>query len=248
MFPRHVIDPAGHHQPPNDAQVLWIASDQGPVEAWILPGDGVSEASPGPAVIFAHGNAELIDRYPPRLQPYRDAGITVVLCEYRGYGRSAGSPSEKRIVEDFAKCHAALIARDDVDPSRIVFHGRSLGGGVVCALSRRHRPAAIILQSTFSSLKAVARDHHAPAWLLADQFDNHSALEQYDGPVLIMHGRRDTIIPFHHAESLTCAAKSGRIVSFDADHNDPLPQDAYWRAIVSFLKKEQLISSSSAED
>src|SRR5688572_30832441 len=109
----------------------------GPVEGWFLPAYGVAAGRPGPAVIFAHGNAEIIDPYALELEPYRRMGVSVLLPEFRGYGRSGGEPSEEGITDDFVAFHDLLAARPDVDPSRIVFHGRSLGGGVVCALAAR---------------------------------------------------------------------------------------------------------------
>ena len=81
-------------------------------------------------VLFAHGNAEVID-YIALMSPYRDAGISVALLEYRGYGRSTGGPSEGLIADGLALVER-LKARPDVDPEQILLHGRSLGGGVVC--------------------------------------------------------------------------------------------------------------------
>src|SRR5690606_34255575 len=105
---------------------------EGRVEAWLLPGDGVSAERPGPAVVFAHGNAELIDHWPGALARYRRLGVSVVLPEYRGYGRSAGRPSESAIRDDLRALHARLSSHPMVDVTRLVYHGRSLGGGAVC--------------------------------------------------------------------------------------------------------------------
>src|SRR5699024_1012438 len=131
---------------------LWIDSDEGAVEAWFLPGDDVEPARPGPAILFTHGNAELIDHWPDALARYRRLGVSVVLPEYRGYGRSAGSPSEAAIAQDLRALHALLSADPRVDASRIVYHGRSLGGGAVCTLLDAHPPRALILESTFTSI------------------------------------------------------------------------------------------------
>ena len=82
--------------------------DGGGVEAWVLPGRGASAERPGPAVIFAHGNGELIDHWPDVLSWYVRQGVTVLLPEYRGYGRSAGRPSERDITDDFVWFHDDL--------------------------------------------------------------------------------------------------------------------------------------------
>ena len=73
---------------------------EGRVEAWFLPGEGASADTPAPLVVFTHGNAELIDDWPSNLDQYRRWGMSVLLPEYRGYGRSGGSPSQEDITAD----------------------------------------------------------------------------------------------------------------------------------------------------
>jgi len=141
-------------------QRIWLEKDQGPVEGWLLQGLGVAAEKPGPAVLIAHGNRELIDFYLDRARAYRRMGFTVLLAEYRGYGRSAGAPSRQRIAADFERFFDRLASLPFVDAKRIVFHGRSLGGAVLSELSRQRPPAALIVESTFTSIKAMA--HGAP--------------------------------------------------------------------------------------
>ncbi len=167
-FPRHSTqaDPrAGAGYP--GLEKLWIESPQGPVESWFLAGKGRSPTQPGPTVLFAHGNAELIDDWPGMLDEYRAMGVNLALLEYRGYGRSQGEPSEKAITRDFIRFHDQIASRSDVDSRRIFFHGRSLGGGALCALSNHRKPAALILQSTFLSVTALARRFLLPGFLIA---------------------------------------------------------------------------------
>ncbi len=207
------------------------------MEAWFLPGDGVSVASPGPAVVFGHGNAELIEHWPELLAPYRQMGISVLLPEYRGYGRSAGTPSEAAIREDFLAFFARLVARPEVDPRRVVLHGRSLGGGAVCTLAERHPPAALVLQSTFTSVADVAKGWLVPRALVADRFESLPVVQRLECPVLVVHGRRDRIVPFAHGEALARSCRRGRLVAVDADHNDCPPEwGSFWREIDLFLR------------
>jgi fermentation-respiration switch protein FrsA (DUF1100 family) len=238
LFPRYAV----RASPDAGAGVeglerLWVTSDEGRVEGWLLPGRGVSAEQPGPAVIFAHGNAELIEHWPDEMARYRELGISVLLPEYRGYGRSAGSPSEAAITEDFVAFHELLVARPEVDDSRIVFHGRSLGGGAVCALARHKRPAAFILQSTFTSVADIARGWFVPRALVADPFDSREVLGTLrDTPVLIVHGERDSLIPVSHAHELARAAAGSRLVLYDCDHNDCPPRwSDFWREVEAFL-------------
>jgi hypothetical protein len=171
----------------------------------------------------------------------------VFLPEYRGYGRSAGAPSEAAIVEDFVEFHERLVARPDVDASRIVYHGRSLGGGAVCSLARVRPPAAMILQSTFESVPAVARRYLVPRFLVLDPFDNLEVVRSMDARLLVIHGRRDTTIPFAHGRTLSSAARNGRLVAYDAGHNDCPPRGQvteYWEEIRRFLVDAEIITGT----
>ncbi|MBX3251680.1 MAG: alpha/beta hydrolase [Myxococcales bacterium] len=216
----------------------WHESPEGPVEAWFIPGEGVSAARPGPVVIYTHGNAEVIDPLPRWLTPYRAMGVSVLLPEYRGYGRSAGRPSEDAIRDDLVAFYARLVARPEVDPARVVLHGVSLGGGAAGLLARAHRPAAMILQSTFTSVSDIAwESFRAPRFLISDRFDTLDAIGGSDLPTLILHGRRDEVIPFSHGERLHRALSRSTFVACDAGHNDlPPPGLDYWGILEAFLR------------
>lgn len=223
LFPRHLVQaPRGVAQAIPDLEVLWLDTPQGRVEAWLLPGRGVSAQEPGPAVIFAHGNAEVIDHWASFLEPYQAMGITVLLPEYRGYGRSGGSPSQKSITEDLVRFYDLLVARPEVDPGRVIFHGRSLGGGAVCALAARRPPASLILQSTFTSVRELMAGYFVPGFLVADPFDNLAVLRHLAAPTLVVHGEHDMLIPHTHAQRLAQASQ-GRLLSYPCDHNDCPP-------------------------
>ncbi len=241
LFPRHLTEPQPQAANLIDGlEEVWIESDQGPVEGWLIPG-GATAQEPGPAVIFAHGNAELIDYWPVEMAPYREMGVTVLLAEFRGYGRSAGSPSQDRITSDFEAFYDILAARPDVDPDRIIFHGRSMGGGAACALAAERRPAALILQSTFTSLPNMARRFFLPGFLVLDQFDNEALVRDFDGPVLVVHGEQDTLIPFSHGEALRAAAAGpAELVPLTGGHND-CSQQLIFEAIERFLGEHDLI-------
>jgi fermentation-respiration switch protein FrsA (DUF1100 family) len=220
-----------------------LVTDEGEVEAWFIPGAGVSAQRPGPAAIFAHGNAELIDHWPGTLEPYLRMGVSLLLVEYRGYGRSAGSPSQATITDDFVRFYDRLVARAEVDPRRIVLHGRSLGGGVVCALAAKREAAALILMSTFTSVADMARRYLMPRALVRDPFDNLAVIQRFGRPVLIVHGERDVTVPFRHAELLHRAAARSRLVRHaGSDHNDCPPDwPAFWRDVKRLLDEGGLL-------
>ncbi len=237
LFPRDLVREVPAALRTEGLERWWIDSDDGPVEAWLLPGDGVSAARPGPAVIFAHGNGELIDHWPAMLARYRRLGVSVVLAEYRGYGRSAGAPSEGAIAEDLEALHARVLATPSIDPTRLVYHGRSLGGGAVCTLLPRHPPRALLLESTFTSVPDVAAGMSVPRFLIVDRFESLAAVRAYEGPLLVFHGDRDRVIPIEHGRRLAAAHPDAELVVYPSGHNDlPPPGADYWERIERFLR------------
>ena len=207
------------------------------VVAWFVPAEG---PAPRGAVVFTHGNGELVDDHVRRYARYRALGLHVLAVEYRGYGRSGGSPSQAALVDDLRVFRERLVADPRVDPSRVVYHGRSLGGGVICGLAATHPPRALVLESSFSSLASFASGYLAPAFLMRDPYDNLSVVSHLDLPILIIHGRQDRVIPFAHAERLAEAATEPPTwwVCDDCGHND-LPRDvgAYWAALAAWLDR-----------
>ena len=246
---RSVIFPRGYTGPapvadklPDGVERVWLRIDGNKVETWYLPpltfpGDGKT-----PAVIFAHGNAELIDHCREEMLPFGAMGIGVLLVEYPGYGRSQGTPSQHSITAAFTGAHDLLISRNDVDPARIVYFGRSLGGGAVCSLAAEKPPAAMVLVSAFTSIQSMAAKYLVPAFLVRDPFDNLAVIGSFQNPVLIVHGKHDEIVPYRHAVDLQRAAVRGKLVTYDCGHNDcPPDQNLYWQEIKLFLTEAGII-------
>lgn len=229
IFPRHLLrtDEAAFRNEPG-LERWTIESDEGPVDAFFLP----AERERAPVVVHCHGNGELIDYWVRPLRRYRRLGMHVVLAEYRGYGRSAGKPSERAIASDLRALHARID--DDARIERVFLHGRSLGGGAVCTLAATGVPiAGMILESTFTSIPDLVS--WAPRRLVSDVFDNHGVLRELDVPVLFLHGRRDEIVPYRHAQRNLEVSRRGELVSFECGHNDMPQNDRWWSAIESFL-------------
>ena len=243
IFPRYQIpQPAQADLPIAGIEKIWFDTAGAKVEAWFIPADGSSSASPQPVVIFGHGNGELIDYWPEELGKFARLGIGLLLVEYPGYGRSAGNPSEKSVSQTFVAAHDWLTSRTDIDSSRIILLGRSLGGGAVCALARHRPSAALILMSTFASAKSFAKKFLVPSILVRDPFDNLSVVENFPGPVLIIHGKHDTIIPYSHGKALHAAAKQGEMITYNAGHNDCPPDwDKFWNDVERFLRQNGII-------
>ena len=201
------------------------------------PGQG-----PNPVVLFAHGNGELIEHWPDLLAPYLELGISVLLPEYRGYGRSAGWPSAGTIGDDFQWFLRHVAQRPEVDPTRLILHGRSIGGGVVCDLARHVRPSALVLWSTFTSIDDVAKRFGVPRFLVPDHFESETALGEIRAPAFIVHGTQDMLIPVEHAHRLAAASRDSELHLYPAGHNDcPPPASDHWLALSRFLRQAAVV-------
>jgi fermentation-respiration switch protein FrsA (DUF1100 family) len=224
------------------AEQIWLENEEGMVEAWFLPGDGVSAKAPGPAVIIAHGNGELIDGWlTGTAGRYRQAGVSVLLPEYRGYGRSDGTPTQRHITRDFVEFYDRLAARSEVDKQRIAFHGFSLGGAVLASLASKRLPAALVVQSSFTSIRDMAPAVPVPSFLITDPFDTLAVIESLDVPTLIVHGRADQVIPVEHGKRLAKAARDAELVVHDGGHHVMTDQVVFWRAVRTLFERANLI-------
>jgi fermentation-respiration switch protein FrsA (DUF1100 family) len=228
--------------PPAGIVPITVVTATGRSEAWFMPPLKRKNGERRPLVIFFHGNGEVIDYLPEQAEGFRQMGMGVLLVEYPGFGRSAGNPNEKSITETAVAAYDAMLRRAEVDPQRIVLFGRSLGGGAACALAARRPSAALILQSTFSSTRAMARAFLAPGFLVRDVFDNGAVLAAYPQPVLLFHGSSDTTIPPEHSRTLQRLAPHARLVEFSCGHND-FPPDwrEFYRILAVFLKDAGVI-------
>lgn len=238
LYPRHLVGGAVAA----GGTMERIAHDADRAEAWFLP-PLTGTTTPAPTVVFAHGNGELIDFWPAALESYRRMGLGVLLVEYRGYGRSPGTPTQPSITDDFTAYRDQIAARPDVDENRLVYHGRSLGGGVVCALAAARPPRAVILESSFTSVATIAGRMGVPSFMVLDPYDNLAFVETSSLPILIIHGSRDQVIPFAHAKHLHAAAHDSRLHRIDgAGHNDALFQRRdYWQRISHFLQEAGIV-------
>jgi len=238
IFPRHLADaPYGPPQSWPQQRRIWLETDEGRTEVWFVPAQTDRAGTQAPAVLFAHGNAELIDHQWAVVRGYRRLGVSVMLCEYRGYGRSGGTPTQRHLVADFRRCYELLTQMEEVDSNRIILHGRSIGTGVVSAVAAECRPAAVVLRSPFLSVRRLAATWLIPPFLVRDPFDNVAALRAYGGPVLILHGDRDRVIPVAHGRKLATLIHGAQYIEYRGYGHNDFPEDSYrhWRDIARFL-------------
>ncbi|MBI5484024.1 MAG: alpha/beta hydrolase [Deltaproteobacteria bacterium] len=236
IYPGRYIKVSG--QTPAGIVPITIASSTSSGEVWFMPPLKLKPGERRPLVIFFHGNGEVIDYLPEQVEGFRELGMGVLLVEYPGFGRSSGKPSESSITETAQAAYDTIVKRKEVDPERIVIFGRSLGGGAACALAAGRPSAALILQSTFTSLKPFAGRFLVPALLIRDQFDNGRVVATYPKPILLFHGSRDTTVPPTHSRQLVRMSPRARLVEFPCDHNDfPSEGREFYRIVAAFLKE-----------
>jgi fermentation-respiration switch protein FrsA (DUF1100 family) len=227
---------------PEGVERVAIATPSGRLEALYLAPRYVEEGSRAPAILFAHGNAELIEDWPSWFERVRDAELAVLIVGYPGYGRSDGVPSGASVRSALLAAYDWLVARPEIDSQRIIGYGRSLGGGVMSTLIGKRPLAALILSSTFTSLRPFASRMLLPSFLLREPFDSLDAVRRFEGPLLVVHGRRDELVPYAHGQALARAARNGKLLSFDAMHNDCPPDAAtYAPQLAAFLREHGLI-------
>lgn len=188
-------------------------------------------------ILYSHGNAEDLGDIRDTLTRYRERGFSVIAYDYRGYGTSAGIPSEKAACEDIGAVYAHLVGPLRINPKLVIVYGRSIGGGPSLDLAARQPVAALILESTFTSIFRVpARIPLFPF----DKFENIRKIEEIGCPVLVIHGKRDEIIPFWHGEKLYEQAREPKMQLWvdRADHNNLLEvaNEEYWLVLERFLR------------
>lgn len=217
---------------------VWpLTTPSGRVESFFLPSPAAAKGERTQALVFAHGNGEVIDEWVGEFDSFRELGFSVLLVEYPGYGRSAGSPSSAAIRLTMLAAYDRLAADPRVESARIVGLGESLGGGAICALARERPLQALILQSTFPSLKMFAARYFAPSFLMLDEFDNEAALKAFGGPVLVMHGRHDALVPWRQGQRLAAASARSTFKLYDCGHGCWFAGPEVWRDMKEFVLK-----------
>ncbi len=225
---------------PHGGERIWLEAGGVRSESWLLPARGGGAA--GLLLVYAHGNGELIDHWVDAFEPARALGASALLVEYPGYGRSGGAPSERSIRTAMSAAYDHAVRERGFAPERIVGYGRSLGGGAVCALARERRLAALVLESTFTSMTSMAARMGLPALLapllLRDRFDNLGLLRRFTGPILLLHGERDEVIPPAEAEALRGAVPGAELHWLPCGHNDCARP---WPLVLRFLGEHGLL-------
>jgi fermentation-respiration switch protein FrsA (DUF1100 family) len=242
FFPETHLDgtPEGlklHYQ-----EVYFTTEDGKRLHGWLFPLHGES-----PVVLFCHGNAGNISHRLENVRLLVREGLQVFLFDYRGYGRSLGSPSEHGIYLDGLAAYDYLAKQEGISPATIIPFGRSLGAAVAIEICLRREVRSLITESAFTSIRDVARStalFFPVSYLLPAHYDNLRKIGQINVSKLIIHGRDDEIIPFSMGQRLFEAAKAPKyfLPLERAGHNDTylVGGRAYFEALARFAHDSKL--------
>ena len=206
-----------------------VQTQLGAADVWLDAADGVrihgwQVDRPGAqfVTLYSHGNAgNITDRY-DHFHEIASAGSSVLMIDYRGYGKSSGRPTEKGIYRDADAAYDHLI-REGRRAEQIILHGESLGTAVAVDLASRRPCAGVVLEAPFTSGKDVARTVLPVIGpLVMWSFDSRKKIGRIHAPVLIIHGDRDEIIPTRLGQALFAAAPEPKSIWIvpGAHHND----------------------------
>ena len=217
-YPEGFADPASYGL---RLEEVWLTTEDGlRLNAWFLP----APTSPVVLLVF-HGNADNLGYGLGRLRVLARLGVNVLALDYRGYGKSEGTPDEAGIYLDAEAAYRYLTEVRGFQPKNIVVYGESLGGAVAIYVASRHECGGLIVGSSFTSGREMARRvFRIPllGYVLRSRFDSLAKIKQVRCPTLIVHGTRDEVVPFAMGQRLYQAAPEPKMFLpiEGAAHND----------------------------
>lgn len=229
---------------------LTLATPDGEkLDAWYIPS---KETALG-VVLFTHGNAGNISQRMDSIEMFHKLGYSVLIFDYRGYGRSSGKPTEPGLHVDTETAWDYLVTKQKVSPKDIVLFGESLGGALAAHLASNHSARALVLSSAFLSVPELANDTYPwlPINLIARlSYDTKAAVAKAKCPVLIAHSPDDTLIAFHHGQHLfETAPEPKSFLTLAGGHNEGLifARSIWVNALSDFLSKHSPKTGTNLE-
>ena len=193
-----------------------------------------------PYIIVLHGNAGNIEGRAYRFKFLVDQGYSVLLVSYRGYGDNLGQPTESHLIADSTLALEWLFKQEGVHPEEVVLFGESLGSGVAIALATQYPVKGLILDGAYSSITEIGQSDFPflpVRWLLKDTWDSQSRIKKVQAPILFIHSKKDSIVPFRFGQKLFQAANEPkRYVWLEhSGHDDTLEVKSVRKSIFDFL-------------
>ena len=214
-------------------------ADDVSLHGWYLP---APEDGARYTVVFFHGNAGNISHRLDSLEIFHDLGLATLIIDYRGYGRSEGSPSEDGLYRDGDAAWRYLVDERGVSPGEIIAFGRSLGAAVAARVASERDVGGVILESAFTSAPDRGAELYPifPVRLLARiHYPTRDYIRDVEVPVLVVHSPEDEIIPIHHGRAIYDAAPEPRqFLEISGDHNTGFLQsrERYSQGIAEWLQ------------
>jgi fermentation-respiration switch protein FrsA (DUF1100 family) len=240
FFPLKVIEfyPSQVESPYQD--IRFRSEDGHALHGWFFPGRRDQ------TLLFLHGNAGNIGDRLDKIQFLRRVGWNIFIFDYRGYGGSEGRPTIEGVLKDTAAALRYLNETRRISNEQIVLFGESLGGALAVDLASREPFIAVILESTFTSLRDISQRNYPfiPRRLVPDRLRSVDSIRHLKSPVLVIHGTDDDLIPFEMGKKLFEAAPHPKrfLAVKKANHNDVFLAGRldYLKAIEEFLSEAGL--------
>jgi len=184
-------------------EVFFEASDGVVLCGWFIPAGGSSAT-----LLLCHGNAGNIGHRLEKIALFHKMGLNVFIFDYRGYGKSKGTPNEKGLYRDGEAAYRYLIETEGISPQDVILYGASLGAAVAIDIASRSEFRVLITEEAFTSMKDMVRIIYPflPHFILESRLDSISKIRDIDRPKLIIHSVNDEIVPFSLGEKLFDAA------------------------------------------
>jgi len=218
--------------------IYFKTEDKINLHGWFFPLKGNR-----PVILFCHGNGGNISHRLENIKLLLEKGFQVFIFDYRGYGKSAGKPSEKGLYIDGSAAYNFLVKHKHIPADKIISFGRSLGGSIAIEISLKKDVRCLIIESAFTSTKDMAKTmflFKAFSFLLPAHFNNLEKITQITVPKLIIHGQNDNIVPFFMGQKLYHASKSPKYFYRikEAGHNDTYIAGgrAYFKKLAAFVE------------
>ena len=219
---------------------VWLPVD----EVVTVFGWFVNAGPTNPVLLWCHGNAGNVSHRLENIRQLYQRGISVMIFDYRGYGRSTGVPSEAGLYQDALTSYDYLIHHRRISPERLIIFGRSLGSVVAGEVAVKRPVAGLIIEGSFPSIQAMSDQHYwgLPArWLMDVEFNLAEKIHALHVPLLVIHGEQDSIVPMALGRQVFDAAhepKRWYVVS-GAEHNDVpyVGGELYFREIDTFIQR-----------
>lgn len=230
--------PNGNWKPTNlQFEDIYFESEDGTkLHGWYCPCN-----EPRGVVLLAHGNAGNVSSRASWLRYLQNqAKLSVLIFDYRGYGRSEGVATVEGVLKDAQAARTKLCELARVEPDQVILMGESLGGAIAIELAAEVAPRGLIIQSSFSSLRDVADVHYPKlSWLVpAGKLNSFDRITKYRGPLLQSHGNLDQTIPSGLGQKLFAAANEPKqfVEIKQAGHNNWLT-DTYKQRLDEFIER-----------